>query len=74
MVKNYLTGYLLSLVDGGFNRLSAWKDLHFQGLDTNYFDNFAKEITNVSPQAIKKAAQTYLNTDAMLKVVVGNIE
>ncbi len=73
MVKNYLSGYLLSLIDGGFNRLACWKELFFQELNVEYFNTFAEEITQVTPKQILDSANKYLEKDKMLKVFVGQV-
>ncbi len=74
MVKNYLSGYLLSLIDGGFNRLANYKDLYFQGLNAEYFNNFARQISKVKPEAVQQMAIELFNEEKILEIAVGDIQ
>ncbi len=71
MVKNYLTGNMLNMIDGPFNTLDALKSLTLQGLRPTHFQEHARRIRSISPDDIQELARRYLQPATMSVVVAG---
>jgi len=72
MVKNYLSGYCLTLIDGPFNQLSILKEMELMNLSHDNFDNFAASIQTINAKQIIETAQQYLpNVQDMIMVCEG---
>ncbi|MFK7933157.1 MAG: M16 family metallopeptidase, partial [Saprospiraceae bacterium] len=71
MVKNYLLGNLLTMVDGAFNISEVVKTQVMEGLDADYFERLVKNIRNIDAIEIQRLAQKYLNRADMWEVIVG---
>ncbi len=71
MVRNYMTGKLLSQVDGPFNRSNLLKGLLLHDLDDNYLQRVLKTIANIGPERVREIANKYLDVDQMHQVTVG---
>ncbi len=71
MLRNYLLGSLLSMVDGPFNVASIVKTIVVEDLSYKDFDDLVALIKNISPQKIRDLAQQYFNKEDMWEVIVG---
>ena len=74
MLRNYMLGMVLSLVDGVFSISAVIKELISEGLDIADFDRFerlVKVIREITPQQIQEIARKYFNREQLLEVVVG---
>ena len=71
LVKNYLTGTLLSSVDGPFKMAATLKSLIVYGLNFEYIGHFFDAIDNMSVERLQSLANKYFIKDKMLEVVVG---
>ncbi|MBK9733776.1 MAG: insulinase family protein [Saprospiraceae bacterium] len=71
MVKNYLMGNFMNMLDGPMNVSSFAKALIMVGQNENDFELFIEQIKELSPEDIIKAAQKYLNQDQMVEIIVG---
>ena len=71
MVKNYMIGNLLPLVDGPFNISELIKSQIMGGLPDTYLSDFVKGIRSISPTTLRDLARTYLRREDMWQVVVG---
>ena len=71
-IKNYLAGIFVlqnSSRQGVINQL-AFLDLH--GLDESYLTTYVQKVFAVTPKDVQRIAQTYLLSDKMTLVVVGD--
>jgi predicted Zn-dependent peptidase len=71
MVKNYLLGNMLNLVDGPFNLSDLYKIYFTENIDYQEFTKLVETIKNISAPEIKDLAQRYLQPDDLWEVVVG---
>ncbi len=71
LVRNYMLGSLLGSLENAFSHADKFKNIYFAGLSYDYYSKYINTVKNINPEEIKKIANTYLNWDAMTKVVVG---
>ncbi len=71
LVRNYLLGNLLSIIDGPFNLASTLQAIYLYKLDHSFFQQLTETIKTITPQQIQQTAQKYLNTNELVQVVVG---
>lgn len=71
MVKNYLLGNLLTMVDGAFNISEVIKTQTIENLSEDYFSQLVKNIKEITAKDIQRLAQQYLNKGDMWEVIVG---
>lgn len=72
MVKNYLLGTLLTLVDGAFNISEVIKTQVIEELPENYLIQLVNSIKTINAQDIQRLAQQYLRKENMWEVTVGD--
>ncbi len=72
MVKNYLLGSYLNLIDGPFNLASAWRELLIERLPPDYFERENNAIKALTSKDLRELANKYLNLDKMYWAIVGN--
>ncbi len=70
MVRNYLIGNFLNLVDGPLNSASLIKSLVLDDTLENHFDHFIQKIVSVTAQEILDCAQKYLQKESFLTTIV----
>lgn len=71
MVKNYLMGQSLNLIDGPFATSQLIKSLYTKNLDIEDFHNHIKSIKDMNAKKVQKMAEKYLNENSLLTVLVG---
>ena len=71
MVRNYLMGSLLSMIDGPFHVAEIIRTGIMEDLDSEYFARMISLIQSISPTEIQDLAQKYLHPDRMWQVTVG---
>jgi zinc protease len=71
LVRNYMLGSLLGSLENAFSHADKFKNIYFSGLSYDYYTNYINTVKTISAEEIKAIANTYLNWDAMTKVVVG---
>lgn len=74
MVKNYLTGNFLSLIDGPFNYASIIKTLESEDRSVDDFIKFYKVIQSINAHEILDLAVKYLDVDEMTTTIVKSNE
>jgi zinc protease len=70
MVKNYLLGNFLNLVDGPFNTLGFLRSLELDNATKEDFDTLVSVIKNVDAKTLRDIAVKYFDKEKMLEVVV----
>ena len=71
LVRNYLMGNLLNMLDGPFNQAQVVRTLVTKHCELGSFNNFVGEILGMTSENVQIAAQKYLNPDSMISVLVG---
>lgn len=71
MVRNYILGNLLPLLDGPFNMGEVIKTMVIEDLSTDAFTSLVQKIKTISADEIQHLAKKYFNPDKMWEVVVG---
>ena len=71
MLRNYLQGTLLNMIDGPFASSEVIKTLKIEQLDDGYFERFAETIKTIDAETIQRLADTYLREEDMYTVMVG---
>ncbi len=71
LVRNYMIGVFLRSVDGPFALSEKIKNLIEYDLKYSYYDNYVKTIKNIKAEKLKELAETYLNEDNMVELLVG---
>ena len=73
MVKNYILGQSLNLIDGPFATAQLIKSLYIKNLDTEDFQKNIRTIKNMTSESVKKLANKYLDINNFSYVIVGGI-
>ncbi|MEL6922562.1 MAG: pitrilysin family protein [Bacteroidota bacterium] len=71
MVRNYLLGNLMTMLDGAFNVSEVIRTLYVEEVDPSTFDELVQLIKNITPEHLRSLARQYLKEEEMWKVVVG---
>lgn len=71
MVRNYLMGTMMSMLDGPFNIAEVVKTMTIENLHYDDFEDLVRTITTISPEDLRSLAQKYLNKEDMFQVIVG---
>ena len=71
MVKNYLLGYYLTLVDGPFNIAEVIKAQITDELPIHFFEDLVQYTSAIDVKELQRLAQKYLNKKDMWEVIVG---
>ncbi len=70
MVKSYLLGNFLTMLDGPFSTSEVVKALILEELPVEHIEQVVNSIKNITPEAIRSLAQTYLEREEMWEVIV----
>ena len=71
MVKNYIMGTLLSMLDGPFNVADIVKSLIIGDLELHAFDDLISGLSQITPSQILEGFQAYFTSDSLSIVTVG---
>ena len=71
MVKNYLLGQTLNLIDGPFATAQLIKSLRARKLDIGHFERSVEELKSTDANQLIDLANAYLDQDKFLTVTVG---
>jgi predicted Zn-dependent peptidase len=72
LVKNYIKGYMLSMINGNINTLSLIKTIELSNLGCDYFTNFVDKISGTTSEDLIKIANKHLPSDEITEVLVGS--
>jgi len=70
-VKNYMAGSFAGSLNTAFDIADRFKILYFEGLATDFYDNYIERIQAVSAKELLELANKYLDTHLLQEVVVG---
>lgn len=71
LVKNYMLGSMLGSLENIFSHADKFKNLHFFGLDYDYYDRYINKVKSITAEEIRDLAKKYLTTEEFTEVVVG---
>ncbi|MBR9919844.1 MAG: insulinase family protein [Bacteroidetes bacterium] len=71
MVRNYLMGNLLTMLDGPFNVADVIRTIETDGLKPDFFRSLTNTVSTISSEELQVLARKYLNESDMWEVVVG---
>ena len=71
MVRNYLMGNFLTMLDGPFNVSEVVRTLITEGLPLSFFETMAEAVSHITADELQQLAQRYLRREDMWEVVVG---
>ncbi|MEN0005426.1 MAG: pitrilysin family protein [Bacteroidota bacterium] len=71
MVRNYLIGTFLTMLDGPFNVAETVKTIMLEDLAISFFDDLIRTVQEIQPERIQQLAQQYLKEEELWEVVVG---
>jgi len=72
LVKNYIKGNLLNLLNGPFNSIELLRLVAVYGQDVSFFNNLVHKINNIDADTILALSNHYLNREDFFEVIVGN--
>ena len=71
-VRNYMLGNFLRSVDGPFALADKFRSIWEYGLDYGFYDEYFRQVKNVTPARLRDLANQYLAPDTFIECVVGN--
>ncbi len=74
MVRNYLMGNFLNMVDGPFAINDIIRTYTIEDMPLNAFSQFVDTIRTITPTELRDLAQKYLKKEDMFEVVVGTFD
>ncbi|MFC3197531.1 M16 family metallopeptidase [Parapedobacter deserti] len=73
LVKNYMMGAMLGSLENVFSHADKFKNVHFSGLGLEYYAYYTTVVNTITPEELRRIANTYLDYDKMVKVIVGRV-
>ncbi len=73
MVKNYLMGTFLSMLDGPLIVHDTVRTMITEDLPLTFFENLVESVAAISAEEIRDLAQKYLDVASMWEVVAGEV-
>lgn len=70
-VRNYVLGQFLRSVDSPYSLADKFKAIWEFGLDYDYFERYFEAVKTITPEEIKRLANTYLQENDLVELVVG---
>jgi len=70
MVRNYLGGFLLSLIDGPFPTIEIMRNAFIENGDPYRLTKLYQDIMRIDSEQLRIAAKTYLSYESLTQVVV----
>jgi predicted Zn-dependent peptidase len=71
MVKNYILGHLLGMLDGPFNMSQLIRSYMVHKIGKEDFDHLHRTVSQITAEELMRLAQQYLQADDMVTVIVG---
>ncbi len=72
MVQNYMSGNLLTMLDGPFNIANVVRTIVSESLEFSDFDKLVDTLQTITPDRLQELAKKYLHPAEMCQVVVGS--
>ncbi len=71
LVRNYMLGSLLGSLENVFSHADKFKNIHFAGLDYDYYERYTDAVKNITSEEILRLAQKYFDLEKFYRVIVG---
>ena len=71
LVRNYITGQLLSNADGPFAQMDRYLSVIKHGKDLSYYNEVLNRLNHITPERIRSLAEEYLNWEDLIVVKAG---
>lgn len=71
MVRNYIMGNFLTMLDGPFNVAKVARTLKISGLELDFYDKMVQKIKSIDALELRTLANKYLHREDMIEVIVG---
>lgn len=71
IVKNYIQGNFLKMVDGPFAQTERIKNIVLKGLPEDYYQQLMMKIREATPDDVMQCMHTYMHPEQMSRLVVG---
>ncbi|HZH87457.1 MAG TPA: pitrilysin family protein [Brumimicrobium sp.] len=71
LVKNYIIGQILEQSDGAQAMMDRFISVETYGMDFSYYDDFIKQVNEITPAEVKELANRYLNWEDFTVVSAG---
>ena len=71
MIKNYLRGNFLNMVDGPFKVAGLVKLMEINELPATFFTGLSQYVNDIEASEVRRIAQQYLHRSQMVEVIVG---
>ncbi|WP_410220826.1 M16 family metallopeptidase [Pedobacter sp.] len=71
LVRNYMLGSMLGSLENAFSHADKFKNIYFSGMDYDYYSRYIDTVKTITPAQLMNIANKYLNSDQMIKVVIG---
>jgi predicted Zn-dependent peptidase len=72
MVRNYLSGNFLNMIDGPFKVAGMAKVIALNGLNFDFYSNLMRRIHTITPEDLLSLAKKYFVKEKMVEIIVGN--
>ncbi|HWL00553.1 MAG TPA: pitrilysin family protein [Parapedobacter sp.] len=73
LVRNYMMGAMLGSLENVFSHADKFKNVYFSGLGLDYYDYYTDVVNGITQEEVLRLANTYLDYDKMVKVIVGKL-
>lgn len=71
LVRNYMLGSLLGSLENVMSHADKFKNIHFSGLDYDYYERYTETVKNITSEDLIRLANKYLDLDKFYRVIVG---
>ena len=68
-----MLGSMLGSLENIMSHADKFKNIHFSGLDYDYYSNYIANVKSISPEKIQQMAKQYLNTNEFVQVIAGKL-
>lgn len=72
MLRNYLMGNFLAMLDGPFNISEVLRTMVLESTPFEAFGQMIETVNSIQPEQLRELARKYLHRDNMWEVVVGS--
>ena len=66
-----MLGSLLGSLENIFSHADKFKNIHFAGLDYDYYERYTDAVKNITSEEILRLAQKYFDLEKFYRVIVG---
>ncbi len=73
VIRNYMIGNLLSNFSSPFDLMTRFKNVHYHGLDYNFYEEQLDFIRGFNAEEIMRVGNKYFQKENILEVIVGAI-